>query len=305
LDITTLNILVGVCLATGLAMLAFAFFPANTDFLAKRLDEGNGYQAGTIASSDGQYALLKMLLPYAQKLSARNAGKVNKDKLKEIDRKLTLAGSPLTIKAIEFYNMRFVGAIAFFIAGIIFSVVLEMGPVLSLIAACIGYVLPDKVIDSLIKKRANQGDMELPEVLDLLSVCMDSGMTITTALETVCAKNEGLLVEELKLVLADTTRGASLIQAFEGLLRRVNSKRLAKMLQAVKLSETYGTPIAGQLKIMSDLIRNDTFEMVKQHAAKAASTVMIPVIFFILPAMVLSPATSCGCELMHSTCRFL
>lgn len=287
MEITSLNMIVGLCIAVGLAMFGLAVFPQNIDFLAKRLEEGNDYMAGAIDKNDKRYALLQALLPYAQKMSAKNAGKVDKDKLKAIDRKLTFAGSPLAIKPIEFYNMRFVGAIAGLIFGVFFGFALGIGPMLGAMGAAIGYILPDSVVNSLIKKRAVQCDMEMPEVLDLLSVCMDSGMTLTTALETVCTKNEGLLVDELKFVLADTTRGASLVQAFEGLIRRVDSKRLAKILQSVKLSETYGTPIAKQLKILSEFIRNDTFELVKQHAAKAASTVMIPVIFFILPAMVL------------------
>lgn len=287
MDITELNIIIGVCIAVGLAMLGIASLPADRDLLKKRLEEGNDYMANAIMSNNGQYAMLKALLPYAQKLSAKNAGKVDKDKLTEIDRKLTLAGAPLLIKPIELYNMRFVGAIAFFLVGAIFGFALDFGPALGIIAAAVGYMIPDMTVNSLIKKRAAQCDMEMPEVLDLLSVCMDSGMTLTTAIGTVCEKNEGLLVDELKFVLADTTRGASLVQAFEGLIRRVDSKRLAKILQSVKMSETYGTPIAKQLKILSEFIRNDTFELVKQHAAKAASTVMIPVIIFILPSMVL------------------
>ena len=286
MDITSLNIIVGTCFAVGLAMFCLAMLPANLNFLAKRLEEESDYMAGTINKDDGRYALLKMMLPYAQKLSAKNAGKVDKDKLKKIDHRLTLAGSPLLIKPIEFYNMRFVGTIMFAVMGVMFDIVLETVPAISLIGAVMGFKLPDMVINSLITKRAAQCDMEMPEILDLLSVCMDSGMTLTSSLETVCEKNEGLLVDELKLVLADTTRGASLVQAFEGLTRRVESSRLGKILQSVKLSERYGTPIAKQLQILSDFIRTDTFELVKQKAAKAASTVIIPVVLFILPAMV-------------------
>ena len=287
MDVTTLNIVVGLCLATGFVMLFMVFVPSNMNFLSRRLEEGNDYVAGTIDKKDGRYALLQVLLPYAQKLSEKNAGKVHKDKLKDLDRKLLLAGSPLAIKPIELYNMRYVGAISFFIIGCIFGFAMDFGPVLGVFAGAIGFVLPNMVISSLIKKRATQCDMELPEVLDLLSVCMDSSMTPTMAIETVCSKNEGLLVDELRFVLEDTRRGASLVQAFEGLLRRVDSKRLGKLLQAIRMSARYGTPVATQLKTLSGFIRNDTCELVKQHAAKAASTVMIPVILFILPAMVL------------------
>lgn len=286
MDVTTLNLLVGASLAVGLVMIVLAILPPNINFLAKRLEEENNYIAGSIDKNDKRYAVLQMLLPYAQKISAKNAGKVDKDKLKKLDKDLLLAGSPLAIKPIELYNMRYVASGAFFLVGCIFGFALGFGPALGFVGAVVGFILPNTIISSLIKKRAQQCDMELPETLDLLSVCMDSSMTPTTAIETVCSKNEGLLVNELRFVLEDTRRGASLVQAFEGLLRRVDSERLGKLLQAIKMSARYGTPVATQLKTLSGFIRNDTCELVKQHAAKAASTVMIPVILFILPSMV-------------------
>ena len=287
MDVTNINLIIGLCFAVGLAMFTFALLPSNLNFLYKRLEEGNDYVAGAIDPNDGRYAILKAMLPYAQKLSIKNAGKVSKDKLKELDRQLTFAGGPLAIKPIEFYNMRYVGAISLFIIGSIFGLAMDLGPILSIIGAAIGYIIPNIIVNSLISKRANQCDIELPEVLDLLSVCMDSSMTLPIAIETICAKNDGLLVDELKIVLADIQRGASTTQAFEGLLRRIDSKRLGKLLQAIKLYEEFGTPIAKSLKTVSEVIRNDTCELVKQHAAKASSIVIIPVILFILPAMVL------------------
>lgn len=287
MDITTLNIVIGLCFGAGLFMFCLIYFPTNLNFLANRLDEGTSYMAGAIDDKDGRYAVLKAFLPYAQKLSAKNADKVKKDRLKEISARLLLAGSPLHMKPIEFYNMSFVSAISLFIIGTIFSLVLDFGLVLGFVGAAVGYLLPNMVINSLIKKRAQECDMELPEVLDLLSVCMNSGMNLENSIKTVCDKTEGLLVNELKFVLADHARSASYVEAFEGLTRRVDSERVAKLLQIVELEENYGTPAAEPLKITADAIREDTFEAVKQHAAKAASTVMIPVIAFILPAMVL------------------
>ena len=151
MDVTTLNIVVGLCLATGFVMLFMVFVPSNMNFLSRRLEEGNDYVAGTIDKKDGRYALLQVLLPYAQKLSEKNAGKVHKDKLKDLDRKLLLAGSPLAIKPIELYNMRYVGAISFFIIGCIFGFAMDFGPVLGVFAGAIGFVLPNMVISSLIK----------------------------------------------------------------------------------------------------------------------------------------------------------
>lgn len=277
----------GICFAVAIFMFCLAAFPSNLNFLKGRLDEGTGYQAGTIDKSDSRYALLMAMLPLAQKLSAKNANKVKKDTLTELSAQLSFAGNPLNIKPIEYYNMRFVGAIAGLLIFTLIGYILEFGLAVGLLGAVIGYILPIKIIQGLIKKRAMACEMAMPEALDLISVCMDSSMNLDASIQTVCDTSHGTLIDEFKLVLAEQGSGADPVQAFQGLTRRVNSKRMGKLLQSVKLSHELGTPIAKQLKILSDTIRGETIEYVKQHAARAAALVMIPAAMCMIALMLL------------------
>lgn len=298
MDIYSLNLLIIAAFAVGVFLIWVAFYPTNLNFLMERIDTGSGYTAENVME-DTRYALLKALLPLSQKLSAKNANKVKKEVLADLDKKLTLAGDPLNIKPIELYNMRFVGCIVFAVIGAIFGIVLDWGPILAPVVGVIGFVLPVQIINGIIKSRAQQCDGQMPDILDLIAVCMQSGMTLPKSMEIVCDKNKGVVVDELKIVLSDTNRGASLTQAFVSMGNRLQSKRLKKMIQSVKLSERLGTPIANQLKILSETIRQDTFEQVKQAAARAATFVLFPVLFFILPALAIIVAGPVAIGLMN------
>lgn len=251
----------------------------------ERIDEGNNFHSRAVKSEDRSFAILRLFLPLAQKISKKNAGKIKKDSLDKMSRMLMFAGSPMMISPVELYNMRIAGAVEGLALGLALGWLNDMGIMPAIFCTIAGFVMPVSTVNSLIKKRGVKCNQEIPEVLDLISVCMDSGMTLQKSIETVCGKNEGLLVDELRLVLSDLDRGANLLQAFQGLARRIDSKRLDKILQAVKLHVELGTPIANQFQILSDSIRQETFEEVKQHAAKAALAVLFPVALFVIPAL--------------------
>ena len=298
MDIDTLTIVISVSMSIGVFLMWLSFYPSNLNFLLNRIAEGNGYSADTVAGKGREFALLRLFLPYAQKLSKKNADKVKKSTLSKLDKELTLAGSPLEIKPIEFFNMQFVSAGFGAVIGLIFGLALGVGVMPVLIFAAIGFIIPARTIKGMRKRRALECDLELPETLDLISVCMDSGMTFTKALETICDKNKGLLIDELKMVLSDQERGASLVNSVKAMTARIDNKRLQKFYQSIKLSEELGTPIAKQLKILSDSVRQDTFEQVKQKAAKAATLIIIPVALLILPALMIVVAGPMVAQIM-------
>ena len=298
MDIDTLTIVISVSMSIGVFLMWLSFYPSNLNFLLNRIAEGNGYSADTGAGKGRGVAVLGLFLPYGQNLSKKNADKVKKSTLSKLDKELTLAGSPLEIKPIEFFNMQFVSAGFGAVIGLIFGLALGVGAMPVLIFAAIGFIIPARTIKGMRKRRASEGDLELPETLDLISVGMDSGITFTKALETICDKNKGLLIDELKMVLSDQERGASLVNSVKAMTARIDNKRLQKFYQSIKLSEELGTPIAKQLKILSDSVRQDTFEQVKQKAAKAATLIIIPVALLILPALMIVVAGPMVAQIM-------
>ncbi len=285
MDIYSINVMIVACVAVAVFFIWMSFYPSNLNFLMERIATGNGFQ-GTAINEEKPNPIFKAFLPPAQKLAAKIGNKIPQKTLKDIEKRLYKAGNPLDMKPIEFYCMAPVGLIYGFVFGLIFGVATGVLPI-ALGGAVLGFVLPNQTLNGMIKERGQLCDMQMPDVLDLIAVCMDGGMTLTKSLEVICSKNQGLLVDEMRKVLSDRERGASLLDAFISLQKRVDSKRIEKVVQAVKISETLGTPISKQLKNLADTIRNDTFELVKQKAAKAAIFVIIPVLFFILPSMVI------------------
>lgn len=292
-DIYTLNFMVVACLSVAVFLIWMSFYPTNLNFLMERISTQGNYKA-TVIQEDKTNQVFKAFLPSAQKLAKRFAKRVPKEQLEKISKDLALAGNPLEMKPVEFYFMPPVGALYGLLGGVLFGIVADIGYEVGILAAILGAYAPQATLKKLIKTRGIECDNQLPDILDLLAVCMESGMTLTKSLEVICAKNKGLLPNELKKVLADTDRGATRVEAFVGLSQRVNSKRMEKIVHAVKISEVLGSPIANQLKELGGTIREETFENVKQKAAKAASMVILPVIVFIVPAVMIIVAGPVG-----------
>ena len=286
MELYEINVMVAVCIAVAIFLIWLSFYPENLNFLMNRIEGDGGYKAKTFEKTK-EAAIFAAFLPYAQKISAKNHKKVKKEVLDKLDILLESAGRPLHMEPIDFYNIKFVAAPIFAVVGIVLCVALDFPAAFGLVGAVVGYILPEQILKSMVKKRTIQADIELPNILDLISVCMASGMTLMKAISVICQRNTGLLVDELRKVQSDIDRGASMISAFESLTRRVKSKKLREVYQNVKLSETFGTPIATQLKTLGDSVRQSTFELAKQKAAKAAVMVLFPVLFFILPAVII------------------
>ena len=286
MDIVEINYMTALCIGLSIFFIWMYFYPENLNFLLNRISGNSDYIANEFEKTK-EDAILAMFLPYAQKLSAKNYNKVNKTILIKLDKELEAAGRPLNMEAIDYYNMKFVTTGILAVVGLIIGVANGYGPGVALFTGAVGIVLPKKTIDRITENRAKRAEAELPDILNLLSVCMGSGMTLTKAMEIICKRNQGLMIEELKKIQGDIERGSSMIQAFEKMTERIKSKTIRDFYLQVKLSEELGTPIAEMLIYLATTIRENTFEMVKQKAAKSASLVLIPVLIFILPAMLL------------------
>lgn len=286
MDIVEINYMTALCIGLSIFFIWMYFYPENLNFLLNRISGNSDYIANEFEKTK-EDAILALFLPYAQKLSAKNYNKVNKTVLIELDKELEAAGKPLNMEAIDYYNMKFVTTGILAVVGLVIGLANGYGVGVAVFTGFVGLILPKKTIARITEGRAKRAEMELPDVLNLLSVCMASGMTLTKAMDIICKRNEGLIIDELKKIQGDIERGSSMVQAFEKMTERIKSKTIRDFYLQVKLSEELGTPIADALIYLASSIRENTFELVKQKAAKAASLVLIPVLIFILPAMLL------------------
>ena len=284
-DIDFINIILCVCFAVAIMFIWMSFYPENLNFLRNRITTHEEFEKTQV---EGNPLFSQFLLPIAQKLIPYTSRSVKPEELERLAAKIKLAGSPYGIKPIELYNIKYAYALLTFLFGAVVCVLLNLPFPISFAFAGIGLILPEAGwINPLIAKRGKQADMELPNILDLVSVCLASGLTVDRAISTVCAQKEGMLINEFRRVDSDLQRGSTIPEAVLDMTKRVDSKHVMQVYKNISMADRLGTPIADSLKVLADTLRNDTFEMVKQRAARAASLVLLPVLFFIFPAIII------------------
>ena len=283
MSIESYNIVMTVTCSLGILMLWLSFYPENLHFLMDKV----------APEEDDEFSILpgvgtlqtKLIIPLARKISKLTRTRLTRAKLEEAELILKASGRPYNITAIEYCNMGYAYAIFIFVVCAYVCIMIDFPIILAAVCALSGFSAPKQWLEKIAKERTEKAEMELPNILDLLSVCMSSGMTLLSALSVICENNEGILIDELTKIKNDINSGESLEHAFYELTLRIKSKRIELLYNNIKLSEEYGTPISDKLRLMSDTVRDDVFELTKQKAAKAAQYVLIPVVLFIFPAV--------------------
>lgn len=187
------------------------------------------------------------------------------------------------------------GSIAFFVA-----IASKMTPLIKLIFMLIfplmGFRFPDIQMRNIAKKRAEDVTYTLPDAIDLLSICVEAGLGLDSALTRVAKEMElsaPVLASEFKRVGKDVVAGISRADALRALLKRNTSQELRSFVGLLIQSDKLGTSISQSLKVYADTLRTKRKQKAEQLAAQASVKMTIPLVLFILPAtfiVILAPA---------------
>lgn len=154
--------------------------------------------------------------------------------------------------------------------------------------SCIGASLfgPDIWLKMHIAKRQRMILKALPDVVDLLSLCVNAGLNFSMAVKWVVDKSEpNPLVEELGLLLMETKVGKPRHQALQDMARRMDLPEVYSFSRALIQSERLGTPIGSALNILSEEVRDSRFRRGERLALQAPIKMLFPLIFFIMPVV--------------------
>jgi tight adherence protein C len=164
------------------------------------------------------------------------------------------------------------------------------------IGPLLGFRLPDMKLKSIAKKRADEVTYTLPDALDLLSVCIEAGLGLDSALSRV-AKEQSVsaptLSYEFQRVTKDILAGIPRSDAFRNLIKRNGSTELRSFVSLLIQSDKLGTSISQSLKVYSDALRIKRRQKAEELAAKAGVKMSLPLVLFILPAtfiVIMAPA---------------
>ncbi len=166
----------------------------------------------------------------------------------------------------------------------------------AIVAALFGYYLPDIFISNKISRRQGSIMRAFPDSLDLLLICVESGMSIEAAFNRVSSEvgsQSVELAEELGLTTAELSYLPDRRVAFENLAARCGHSGVKAVAAALIQSEKYGTPMGQALRVTAQENREMRMQEAERKAASLPAKLTVPMILFFLPCLfvvILGPA---------------
>ncbi|MGD0628881.1 MAG: type II secretion system F family protein [Terracidiphilus sp.] len=154
----------------------------------------------------------------------------------------------------------------------------------------VGYLGPDFWLGRQIKKRQSKIRRGLPDVLDLLVICIEAGLsldqgTVRTSEELAHAQPE--LCDELHVVVLEQRAGRPRQDTWKHLAERTDVDCVRNLVSMLIQAEQFGTSIGKTLRTHSDTLRTQRIQQVEEAAAKTTIKLIFPLVFFIFPSLFL------------------
>lgn len=164
---------------------------------------------------------------------------------------------------------------------------LQLASVLVGLGGC-GYYLPNVILKRRVKWRKRAIFEDFPDALDLLTVCIEAGLSLDAGLMKVCEEikiRSVVVASELDLMLLEMRSGFTREKALRNLSLRTGVDDIDSFATMLIQAERFGTSIADSLRVLSDTLRTRRRMRAEEQAAKIALKLLIPLAFCIFPAL--------------------
>jgi tight adherence protein C len=159
-----------------------------------------------------------------------------------------------------------------------------------LFSAAAGYYLPNLVLAQLARRRQRDIFENIPDALDLLTVCVEAGLSLERGLMKVASEihiKSVVLAQELQLVLMEMRTGFTKEKALRNFALRSGVEDIDTLVAMLVQSERFGTSMGDALRIHSDNLRLRRRMAAEETAAKISLKLMFPLIFCIFPTLLI------------------
>jgi tight adherence protein C len=183
---------------------------------------------------------------------------------------------------------------AFVIVGDKYALIVRLGGVV--LAVYLGVKAPEIFLSNQTGKRQLSMKRALPDAMDLLLICVESGISIEHAFRKVASEigsQSVALAEELTLTTAELSYLQERRQAYENLANRTGVEAIKSITTALVQAERYGTPVGLALRVLAQESRDQRMNEAETKAAALPPKLTVPMILFFLPvlfAVIMTPA---------------
>jgi tight adherence protein C len=167
---------------------------------------------------------------------------------------------------------------------------LSLGIMAALMVVCVGWLVPAIYVDKRKEGRMRRLRIAFPDALDLMVVCVESGLALPQAMERVAEEmlvSQPELAEELALVNAEIRAGVPNTQALKHLAERTGLEDVQGLVSLLAQSIRFGTSVADTLRIYAEEFRDRRTQAAEEQAAKVGTKLIFPLILCLWPSFFL------------------
>lgn len=258
--------LAAILLAAAVPVLVFALVPARVAVADK------GVVEGTSAVPDAS-SPLRFLAPRAS--------------IERLQRGLQLAGLLPRWTVHRVLRAKLLATVATLAVGTLFVLAApapwRVGA--ALLVTLIAYLAPDLVVGSRAKERQNRIRRELPDALDQVTIAIEAGLGLETAIARTAQHGAGPLAEELARTIQDMRVGFSRKEAWLALSARTDVPDLRRFARAIMQADQYGVSIAHVVRTQAQELRGKRRQRAEEAAMKVPVKILFPLLVCILPVL--------------------
>ncbi len=248
----------------------------------------------------------RVIYPVARKLGELAVKFTPQNALSSIHNRLELAGNPPGIDPTIFLALQMVGGVL--LAGLFFAVFTFGGIKLALLIRILligvffvlGYYFPSLWLGSKISKRQRDVRKQMPDALDLLTICVEAGLGFDYAMAKVVEKWKNEMSKGFARVLQEMQLGKTRREALRDMAERINITEVTSFVASIIQSEQLGVSMSKVLRIQSEQMRIRRRQYAEEEARKAPVKMLIPMAGLIFPALFIVLLTPAILRLIHS-----
>jgi tight adherence protein C len=231
----------------------------------------------------------RIFIPIIRKISDFVIRFTPQTTLERTTRQLELAGNPRNMSAAHFWILR-IAATLLLGALLVLMQIRTGAPTGKVIlwgigGAVLGFMLPYLFVRSMIDRRKQAIIKKLPDALDLMTICVDAGLTFNAAMQKVAEKWDDPLSDEFGRVIYEMQLGKSRRHALKDMSERIDVPDVTSFIAAVLQAEQLGVGIGKVLRIQSEQMRVRRRQRAEEKAQQAPVKMTFPLVFLIFPSI--------------------
>ncbi|MGC9221191.1 MAG: type II secretion system F family protein [Solirubrobacteraceae bacterium] len=173
-----------------------------------------------------------------------------------------------------------------------------------LLCAFAGWALPLTYVQRKARQRLTAVDRTLPDLIDLLTVTIEAGLSFTAAMRQASNQFGPPLGDELRLTLQEQTMGLSIEEALNHMAQRADTPAMRSFVRAMSQGERMGISVGQIMRNLSHEMRHRRRAQAEERAQKTPILILFPLVFMIFPAMFIMIITPAVIELVNNLKHF-